>query len=914
MPFFAQFASLTGGNMLPWEKKMQFDLHLPIEQGHNTRSGKQLQRQILKVLDCATPTDASARGTWRVFGGHRKGSLRFLTAYTRRVMSWSSDKAVHPRNFESRLDLANGTPAPQFQVVEADHLSGLHRDKPKYLAVSYRWPKRSRQKAPADLKSDVHCYDVWDPRANGGHGGVRKNNAPKEVIDRAIKFAKDRRIQLVWIDQECINQSDRHDKECGIRSMDDIFLNAAKVIGLLQVRIDSETEAKVLHRLTVEQPRLDPKSFKAAVNVVYRISQDEWFSRAWTFQEAISGGNTIEFSMKCDPKLKQQASHGDTDAWGAVEDEIQFQFVHIAKWLACLFAQAAFYDQNPSPDLLDGDRDDIWQKIEEIRISLMNHFPPFYEPTHLSRPRLSCNASAALMFLKKRQNSRAPDRVSILASLGNYPRKLNIMKIHKFTMSSCVLAQALHNGDISVLSSIEKDEWRKKKRSQGFSWLPPTTIALENVAAHHEGHPSLRLVDHSITKRGLSLPGFYWTVNQKIDVRSIKEKYFQEWGETRSAEGQEEIKWVLRKIEKDARTGTGEFFDRLVNASEKYCIRDLHNLDDDKALAHQAIGSQILGELLCLLVEKNYLNMANSIWHSVRRKTPILSPEEMENSHHTRHSDNSTLTEVPGSWFNKHHPLGELPCTLNHFVIDGRLQIPCISDRSRAGRLFIPMKDNWEWIIDRIMRDGFLWGGQSSDDVHSNIDDESTSCIFDVDCGCVVLTPYCGEEVEKMEDSGNLIAQSLPLMRSRRISWVVERAEMDHREDWCGLLSRRDRTDSDNLDKEQRSWLSRLASPESSRYRYTTKGMVAGIIEPTVCMAFCCTDSFQTDAFEISPEFKAGFAFDVSKEETQHAACYSVPSPRRHEDSPFFLNQNGKRKLDLQGRSPFFSDRNGMRM
>ena len=77
-----------------------------------------------------------------------------------------------------------------------------------YLVISYR----RQEKDPSQPK-----YHVSRKR------GDRENNAPKKVLDRAIAFAAFHNIHLIWIDQECIGQDDRTDKECGIQSMDLIY-------------------------------------------------------------------------------------------------------------------------------------------------------------------------------------------------------------------------------------------------------------------------------------------------------------------------------------------------------------------------------------------------------------------------------------------------------------------------------------------------------------------------------------------------------------------------------------------------------------------------------------------------------------------------------------------------------------------
>ncbi len=64
-----------------------------------------------------------------------------------------------------------------------------------FIAVSYCWPS-PQYDSNGDMVQHQGQYTVKDQ-----HGIVRKNRAPEDAITRAVRFAAQNGIRLVWIDQ-----------------------------------------------------------------------------------------------------------------------------------------------------------------------------------------------------------------------------------------------------------------------------------------------------------------------------------------------------------------------------------------------------------------------------------------------------------------------------------------------------------------------------------------------------------------------------------------------------------------------------------------------------------------------------------------------------------------------------------------
>ncbi len=174
-------------------RTMQFDLHLPIGEIH--ASEESLKSQILKAQTFATNVGSSCPRPSRLrTKAIAKGSVRFLTALTasRRTPSWRQIN-VWPQAF-NRSD-ADTSHLQAFQVTEARSLPDP--SKARYLAVSYCWARGSEAERQGESEP---CYYIRDARAPKR---VRGSRARRSIIDRAIAFAIDRDIHMIWIDQEC---------------------------------------------------------------------------------------------------------------------------------------------------------------------------------------------------------------------------------------------------------------------------------------------------------------------------------------------------------------------------------------------------------------------------------------------------------------------------------------------------------------------------------------------------------------------------------------------------------------------------------------------------------------------------------------------------------------------------------------
>ena len=134
------------------------------------------------------------------------------------------------------------------------------------------------------------------------NGTPRDPKCPADVLIRAISFAIVHDVSLIWIDQECVDQTDPIDVENHLQCNHVIFYQAKFKVGLLNFKITNRRQIDGLMHITLAHAFSNGHSdvlrgwgvdkILADVRYVTRllraISRDRWFTRTWVFQERYS--------------------------------------------------------------------------------------------------------------------------------------------------------------------------------------------------------------------------------------------------------------------------------------------------------------------------------------------------------------------------------------------------------------------------------------------------------------------------------------------------------------------------------------------------------------------------------------------------------------------------------------------------
>jgi len=180
---------------------------------------------------------------------------------------------------------------------------GSHPGETNYVVVSYCWQSSSSNTdTNSDTKRPLPTVQVRQ------HGQVRNPRCPVDILIRAIAFAVSEGVSLIWIDQECVDQTDPTDIQNHLQCNHIIFSQANFKIGLLGFELTNQRQLDVLegirlaiHILEISQSNIIRRwgieatiaELKYLTRVLRAISRDRWFTRAWVIQERFSANKDM---------------------------------------------------------------------------------------------------------------------------------------------------------------------------------------------------------------------------------------------------------------------------------------------------------------------------------------------------------------------------------------------------------------------------------------------------------------------------------------------------------------------------------------------------------------------------------------------------------------------------------------------
>lgn len=382
-----------------------------------------------------------------------------------------------------------------------------------YIAVSYRWMSREQRKQ----EKETYLIDV-----GSGESPTRPTRAPPSLLKRILSSASAHNYRLFWMDQECIDQTDRTDKESGIQSMDLVYQNAKMILAVLNNRIEEQRHLDALFDAIEGSGDMTEDQVISALEVLELIFTDDWHSRAWCFQESSVPRRSILFLIARHPDLVAP-NDGAMEACH-IPGEVEIGVFELCHSISGLFAYGSRY-----PELVP------WmEKVQSLTTSTMAvgmvaKWTPSH--SHFSR-RYRFNAAQAVHFLATKKHSRVADALAMVANLCNYPRRLNTMALEEhesalgteLSLTTCLLALSLSNGDLSFLFGA-KDVLSSAPVS---SWVPGPAAKLSSIR-HLDLVTPVIYRKCEITQRGLSVPGVLWQVDHRVGLETTRSKYLDDW-------------------------------------------------------------------------------------------------------------------------------------------------------------------------------------------------------------------------------------------------------------------------------------------------------------------------------------------------------------------------------------------------
>ena len=244
--------------------------------------------------------------------------------------------------------------------------------------------------------------------------------------------------------------------------MDYVYVNAQMSIGLFRATLEQRhldalllvSEVDIGSHMRRRGPHPLKKCRSLHIDTLAEalsiVAMDRWNTRAWIFQEAFASADKMILLF---PRAKEVAVKG----WSLICHDMSFTDIAIRLDILqkCMKQSAGYFTPKPGNSL--SVRLPEWTET----LKRLDWFQPEPQGYHIvdfwingSKTRRTCNAAVAWSFLKHRENDRVADKLAILANLCDYSLRLNTVELDKSqnVLSVCILALAIANGDLSLLS------------------------------------------------------------------------------------------------------------------------------------------------------------------------------------------------------------------------------------------------------------------------------------------------------------------------------------------------------------------------------------------------------------------------------------------------------------------------------
>lgn len=286
------------------------------------------------------------------------------------------------------------------------------------------------------------------------------------VFHRAFEFAAARTAHpLIWIDQECIDQTDAEDIEYHLQVMEAIYRRATSTVAVLSKVINTPAALAdlevLLFAVGVDPSNFDPmlsiaqnpEQIRSMVAILQFLAEDPWFSRTWTFHERLCAsqmyfllpvsanlpvGATLQQSFQFLQDQGIRAMSGEGSILGLLPFN---RYVHCsahmektwpwsveinATWFACLGTAFTYAMGQPSFSLSDPFRQWFEEISALIRAKLQQDGGIAWR-----RDRTTLGANDILRIMETCQNSVVADRLVVMANINRWVYTLRTRELDK---------------------------------------------------------------------------------------------------------------------------------------------------------------------------------------------------------------------------------------------------------------------------------------------------------------------------------------------------------------------------------------------------------------------------------------------------------------------------------------------------
>lgn len=383
----------------------------------------------------------------------------------------------------------------------------------EYVALSYTWVPSNYE----DPRSGRHFVESW----NGSR--FTPSTVRDCVLDRILSYMHHASIQFLWIDAHSIPQDtcsvalcNRHayceQKRNALQAMDLVYQLSNHPVALLARPVQSVSELRLLARILsgelvlkdgteLSRGAVSHGGVCEALALLYDITQDMWWGRAWTFQENYRGGQKMRLLIRHDQSLEQEKNH-------QMFDNIQGELC-VFSVTFCTEATRLCLALRKSRALPE---DDI-RRIDGVLQAAGRYTTILPEATAMT--------SIVITDLEARGLSKPWDRLAIAANCCQYSVRLDgeALRYQRCSLSLSLLAMCLLNGEIldnrdsgqQSWGALTMSELLNRRLFRGFK-------APVDESRRLTFYKGCRFTDVELTMNGILTGGHLWKLGRVVDT------------------------------------------------------------------------------------------------------------------------------------------------------------------------------------------------------------------------------------------------------------------------------------------------------------------------------------------------------------------------------------------------------------
>ena len=404
----------------------------------------------------------------------------------------------------------------------------------RYVSVSYTWKPSEFENMSSPNDSELLYYVQ-------SRDGVKVFPSPvrSQVFTRTIKYMHYECVRLLWIDKHSIKQCERRyseEKKDGLESMDRVYAFSDYPLALLWRQVRSERELALLARLLrghlvkdrlggevtdIRRGRRHRSQLSEATSrgdawevlqLVADILRDDWWLRAWTYQEAYCGGAKMNLLLPHEPSLEVQKR-----GWGEfrrIPGELCIRFRTLTEQITKLCL--AFQHQTKEEEVT----------VEQILRKAGKYTVLLKDSESMTRSIISDVALRGI--------SEPMDRLPVIGNCCGYSRRLDVELLQEssLSVSLATLTMCLINGEIldnrkeegrCVVSALSVGRFLERYLFRGFHAPEPESHRKLSF------YKSYRFSGVRLTREGVQTKGHLWTLGKVIDTSRISRGGSMAW-------------------------------------------------------------------------------------------------------------------------------------------------------------------------------------------------------------------------------------------------------------------------------------------------------------------------------------------------------------------------------------------------